>query len=578
MALRWAAALRRPLVAIFLASVAAALVLVLFDAAQTLVGEAAAWVWVLASAASLAIAIPTVEPIRRRVEAWVEGTFFPDRARARRGIHDAIREIARIRGEDELALFVREALDESLDASAVRLLAGQPGAALCEIGSISAEPLVLAAGDPLREALARGAAVAAGSAPERAGSAEASLQALGMSFALGLPPQPQLEGGILVGPRSDGSAYDGDDRALLEALAGQATIAIANARTWEGIRALEQRLREENVVLRGEVLPELAAEDLVGRSVAFRSVLAQIQQVAPTDATVLVLGDTGTGKERVAAAIHRASRRAERTFVPVACAAIPETLLESELFGSERGAFTGATARKLGRFEIADGGTLFLDDVDTLPVPVQAKLLRALQEGEVQRLGSPVARKVDVRVVAASNRDLLAEVRAGRFREDLYYRLHVVPIRLPPLRERREDIPLLVQHFVEREGKRLGREIHDIPKETLEALQAYAWPGNVRELRNVVERALVMSTGGSLRLPGPLEAASAAGANGSVEERARADLGKASMAELVRRYKAHLVRSALARSQGNQRRAAELLGIHRPSLTRMLRDLDSPPE
>ena len=191
----------------------------------------------------------------------------------------------------------------------------------------------------------------------------------------------------------------------------------------------------------------------------------------------------------------------------IACAALPEPLLESELFGHERGAFTGAVGRKAGRFEVADGGTIFFDDVDTLPLGVQAKLLRALQEGEVQRLGSNEVRRVDVRVVAATNRDLLADVRAGRFREDLYYRLNVVPLRIPPLRERREDIPLLVEHFVRQDGQRLGRStVRAVSAEALEALRAYAWPGNVRELRNVIQRALVLSRDDVLRLPGPLEA------------------------------------------------------------------------
>ena len=189
----------------------------------------------------------------------------------------------------------------------------------------------------------------------------------------------------------------------------------------------------------------------------------------------------------------------------IACAALPEPLLESELFGHERGAFTGAVGRKAGRFEVADGGTIFFDDVDTLPLGVQAKLLRALQEGEVQRLGSNEVRRVDVRVVAATNRDLLAEVRAGRFREDLYYRLNVVPLRIPPLRERVEDIPLLVEHFIRQDGPRLGPSVRAVSAEALEALRAYSWPGNVRELRNVIQRALVLSHDEVLRLPGPLE-------------------------------------------------------------------------
>jgi transcriptional regulator with GAF, ATPase, and Fis domain len=266
-------------------------------------------------------------------------------------------------------------------------------------------------------------------------------------------------------------------------------------------------------------------------------------------------------------AIHAASLRKDRALVKIACAALPEQLLESELFGHERGAFTGAVGRKAGRFEVADGGTIFFDDVDALSLGVQAKLLRALQEGEVQRLGSNEVRRVDVRVIAATNRDLLADVRAGRFREDLYYRLNVVPLHIPPLRERREDIALLVEHFIQQDGQRLGRStVRAVSSETLEALRSYAWPGNVRELRNVIQRALVLSRGEVLRLPAPLEAI-------APSTLATAAAAAASLAEQVRDLKVRLIRSALAESGGNQRLAAEKLGMHRQSLTRMIRDL-----
>src|SRR5262249_9152169 len=238
-----------------------------------------------------------------------------------------------------------------------------------------------------------------------------------------------------------------------------------------------------------------------------------------------------------------------------------------EVFGQERGAFTGAVGRKAGRFEVADGGTIFFDDVDTLPLGVQAKLLRALQEGEVQRLGSNEVRRVDVRVIAATNRDLLADVRAGRFREDLYYRLNVVPLRIPPLRERREDIALLVEHFIRQDGQRLGRStVRALSSEALEALRASSWPGNVRELRNVIQRALVLSRGEVLRLPGPLEAVASATAGSTAAS-------VASLAEQVRELKVRLIRNALAESSGNQRLAAERLGMHPQSLTRVIRDL-----
>jgi len=237
---------------------------------------------------------------------------------------------------------------------------------------------------------------------------------------------------------------------------------------------------------------------IIGRSAALRAVLQEIDQVAGSDATVLVTGESGTGKELVAGAIHSGSHRRERALVKVNCAAMPANLIESELFGHERGAFTGATLKREGRFALADGGTLFLDEVGELPLELQAKLLRVLQEGEFEPVGSSRTRRVDVRVVAATNRDLAALVREGQFREDLYYRLNVFPIRLPPLRERGEDIPLLVECFVQRFAARLGRSFEPVSQDSLRRLQAYPWPGNVRELHNVIERAVVAARDGRL--------------------------------------------------------------------------------
>jgi formate hydrogenlyase transcriptional activator len=388
-----------------------------------------------------------------------------------------------------------------------------------------------------------------------------------VSLTVPLPSTATHVGGLLLGPRSDARPYTREDERVLETLAAQTAVALDNARAWDEVRRLEQRLAAENLYLREEVQLAHDVTGIVGDSEGMRAVLAQAEQVGPTDATIMVQGETGTGKELVVHAIHAASRRKDRALVKIACAALPEQLLESELFGHERGAFTGAVGRKAGRFEVADGGTIFFDDVDTLPLGVQAKLLRALQEGEVQRLGSNEVRRVDVRVIAATNRDLLADVRAGRFREDLYYRLNVVPLRIPPLRERREDIALLVEHFIRQDGQRLGRStVRAVSSEALEALRTYAWPGNVRELRNVIQRALVLSRGEVLRLPGPLEAVASATALGTAA-------AVASLAEQVRELKVRLIRSALAESSGNQRLAAERLGMHRQSLTRMIRDL-----
>jgi formate hydrogenlyase transcriptional activator len=266
------------------------------------------------------------------------------------------------------------------------------------------------------------------------------------------------------------------------------------------VEALRERLQSENDYLRAVTLGAEGFEDIIGESPALQSVLFEVEQVAPADSTVLLLGETGTGKELIAKAIHARSRRCDRTLVKVNCAALPPTLIESELFGHEKGAFTGAVSRKIGRFELADSGTLFLDEIGELPLALQTKLLRVLQEKEFERVGSSVTQKVDVRVIAASNRNLAEAVREGTFRSDLYYRLRVFPIELPPLRARKEDVPLLVWHFLEQLTRTIGKQIERVPAATMARLIAYDWPGNIRELRNVLERALVLSSGPVLRL------------------------------------------------------------------------------
>ena len=254
-------------------------------------------------------------------------------------------------------------------------------------------------------------------------------------------------------------------------------------------------MRNENLALREEVDRASMFEEIVGSSPALRQVLAQVSKVAQTDSTVLILGETGTGKELIARAIHKRSRRSSRAFIAVNCSAIPPSLIGSELFGHEKGAFTGALQRRLGRFEAANGGTIFLDEIGDLPAETQVALLRVLQEREIERVGSSLPVPTDVRVLAATNRDLEAAVESGAFREDLYYRLNVFPIRIPPLRERVDDIPLLVEYLVERYAKRGGKSVRGIKKRTLELFQAYGWPGNVRELQNVIERAIVLCDG-----------------------------------------------------------------------------------
>jgi formate hydrogenlyase transcriptional activator len=274
------------------------------------------------------------------------------------------------------------------------------------------------------------------------------------------------------------------------------------------IKAMKDQLEAENIYFRGENKRRHQLGNIVGQSDGLKYVLHRVEQVAPINTTVLILGETGTGKDLIAAAIHNLSPRKDRPLISVNCAALPANLLESELFGSEKGAFTGADVRRAGRFEVANGSTLCLDEIGELPLELQGKLLRVIEHSEFERLGSSLTIKVDVRIVATTNRDLEEEIRKGRFREDLYYRLNVFPITVPPLRKRKADIPLLVQTFAERYARKLGKQITSIPKETMKALQDYPWPGNVRELENIIERTVILCPGPALHLAEKLEISS----------------------------------------------------------------------
>ena len=271
------------------------------------------------------------------------------------------------------------------------------------------------------------------------------------------------------------------------------------------VEKLKNRLHAENVYLQEEIKLQHNFEDIICQSEAFKKVLRKIEQVAETDATVLILGETGTGKELIARAVHNISARKDRAIVKVNCAALPANLIESELFGHEKGAFTGALTRKQGRFELAEKGTIFLDEIGDLPLDLQVKLLRILQEGEFERVGGTQTFKVDVRVIAATNRDLDKAIEAGEFRQDLFYRLNVFPIILPPLCERKWDVPLLIHHFVQKYTAKIGRNISNIPKEVVDTLEAYSWPGNVRELENVIERAVIVSEDQIIKIDEVLE-------------------------------------------------------------------------
>jgi formate hydrogenlyase transcriptional activator len=295
--------------------------------------------------------------------------------------------------------------------------------------------------------------------------------------------------------------FDNGDFQFLKQIANQVAIAVENALAYGEIADLKDKLSQEKLYLEDEIRGEMDFEGIIGQSSALRHVLKLVETVAPSDSTVLLLGETGTGKELVARAIHDRSRRKGRTFVKLNCAAIPTGLLESELFGHERGAFTGAISQTIGRLELADQGTLFLDEVGDIPIEIQPKLLRALQEREFERLGSTRTKAVDVRLVAATNRDLEQMIENREFRSDLYYRLNVFPIRIPPLRERPEDIPLLVRHFSQKYGHRMEKDIKSIPAAALKKLSSWSWPGNIRELENFIERSVILTQGPVLQVP-----------------------------------------------------------------------------
>src|ERR1700756_3555463 len=307
--------------------------------------------------------------------------------------------------------------------------------------------------------------------------------------------------GILSILRTTEAPFSPEDINFLSRASGQIAIAIENACAYHEISQLKDKLAQEKLYLEEEIRSEMNFDNIIGNSLALKHVLQLVETVAPSDSTVLLLGETGTGKELIARAIHDRSRRKDRTFVKVNCAAIPTGLLESELFGHEKGAFTGAIIQKIGRLELADQGTLFLDEVGDIPIEIQPKLLRALQEQEFERLGSTHTRKVNVRLVAATNRDLEEMIAAREFRSDLYYRLNVFPIRIPPLRERKEDIPQLVSYFVQKFAKQMQKKIEAISPAVMKGLTAWDWPGNIRELENFIERAVIVTRGKSLEAP-----------------------------------------------------------------------------
>jgi formate hydrogenlyase transcriptional activator len=348
-------------------------------------------------------------------------------------------------------------------------------------------------------------------------------------------------------------------------VANQVTVAVENFLLHAELQKLKDDLGGAEAFPADESYSE-PFEEIVGRSPALHRVLRQVEVVAPTDSSVLIQGETGTGKELIARAIHNRSARRDRPFIKVNCAAIPSGLLESELFGHEKGAFTGAIMRKPGRFELADKGTLFLDEVGDIPLDLQSKLLRVLQEREFERLGSTRTQQVDVRVIAATHRDLKQMIEEGTFRSDLYYRLHVFPLSVPPLRDRSEDIPLIVRHSVDKYARRMNRRIETIPARTMEVLANYPWPGNVRELQNFIERSVILSPGNSLRAP--LEELTQQTTPGS----------ETSLSTLEEMEREHVLR-ALRESNwvtGGPNGAAVRLGMKRTTLAYRIRKLKIP--
>jgi formate hydrogenlyase transcriptional activator len=330
----------------------------------------------------------------------------------------------------------------------------------------------------------------------------AFIRARGISSACAVPLATAhgILGTLNLGAFSQ-DAFSADQFPLLTRVAGQIAIAVRNAVSYEQIEELNAQLAREKLYLEDEIRSDYQFDEIIGRSSALGRVLREIQTVAPTDSTVLISGETGSGKELVARAIHQLSRRREHAFVKLNCAAIPTGLLESELFGHEKGAFTGAINQRIGRFELANRGTVFLDEVGEIPLELQPKLLRVLQEREFERLGSSRTLRTDARLIAATNRDLAALAGEQKFRQDLFYRLNVFPIAVPPLRNRRDDIPMLVRHFAQQFSRRMKKNIETIPSDTMDALTRYDWPGNIRELQNLIERAVILSTGPTLRVP-----------------------------------------------------------------------------
>jgi Nif-specific regulatory protein len=419
-----------------------------------------------------------------------------------------------------------------------------------------------------RKVVRERAAVLAADAGNESFSSE-SLLGASIRSTIGVPlwKGNDILGVLQVDNRAAPAMFAARDVDALGVLAADASLAVANARLIARLSLVEQRLERENQFLKGRERARTSGTRIVGESKAIAEVLRQLDKVADTRVTVLIEGETGSGKELVASALHYRSGRRDKLFVAQNCAAFPEQLLESELFGHKRGAFTGATEDRKGLFEVADGGTLFLDEIGEMPLGLQAKLLRVLEEGEVRPLGATQVRKVNVRVVAATNRKLEDEVAAGRFRQDLFYRLKVFPLRVPPLRERREDIPALAAHFLERYSKEMGKPVAGLAQETVSALATHGWPGNVRELENEIQRLVIQVEPLAFITP-DLMSPSVRGATSAVP---RAAPGAGTLKERVDQVERLIVLEVLKEHDNNKTSAARALGITREGLHKKMK-------
>jgi len=422
-----------------------------------------------------------------------------------------------------------------------------------------------------RKVVSERAAVLAADAPREVGQTESLLGAQIRSV-LGVPlwKGEEILGVLQMDNRESTGVFTSSDLDVCAVLGHVASLAVANGRLVQRLRAAEEKLEKENRFLKSREESRRVGkgeQEIIGRSPAMRSLFDQLGKVVDTRVTVLIEGETGVGKELIAAAVHYRSRRKDRLFVSQNCAAMPENLLESELFGHRKGSFTGAHEDKKGLFEIADGGTLFLDEVTEMPLSLQSKLLRAVQEGEVRPIGATQEKRVNVRIVAATNRNMEKEVAEGRFREDLYYRLKVFPIRVPPLRERREDIPLLAKHFLERYGSELGKPAAGYSQQAMELLQAYDWPGNVRELQNEVQRLVIQIEPGGFVTP-ELLSPRIRQIEGVVD---KVKPTKGTLKEMMDQLERWLLIEALREHDNNKTAAAKALGITREGLHKKLR-------